>query len=375
MKFKKLLVLPLLATLISGCSIEFNKYNPNNTPNTENAQIAPENINVINSSNYNGTIKYAPDNQEKLELEEIYENGITSSVYVIATVVDQVYLGSGVVFSEDSNDDGYAYIFTNAHVVNGATSVEVVYSNKKRSKADIIGYHVLEDVAVLAVKKNNNYTKATLKTSDKLKVASQVVTIGTPIATEYSFSSTSGVISKINSPLTSHFDENYQLLLLQIDATLNSGNSGGPLFDCYGNLIGLNTMKVVYDNSYNYVDNFNFAIPIERAVFIANKIFSNTPYTKGVIGITISDIVDMSLAQRKLNNVTLEYGLLVHEVSPTGASNDLILPGDIITKINDIEFHTKFEFQKELYNYSQNETVKLTIYRNSSYIDINITLK
>lgn len=375
MKYKKLLILPILALLFSGCSCNIQLYTPDTLESSDTTQTTPEKINIINESNYNGTITYAPSNQDKLTLEDVYKNGVTSTVYIVSTVVDTTYLGSGVVFSEDPQDDGYAYIFTNAHVVENANNVEIIYSNNKRDKANIVGYHVLEDIAILSVKKNDNYTIATLKTSDKLNVASEVLTIGTPISTDYSFSSTSGIISKIDSPLASTLNENYDLLLLQIDATLNSGNSGGPLFDTYGNLIGLNTMKIIYDDSYNSVDNFNFAIPIERAVFIANKIFNNTPYNRGLLGITITDIVDMSLAQRDINNVDLEYGLYVHEVVDSSASYQILLPGDIIIKINNIEFKTKTQFQKELYNYSKEETIALTVYRENTYINVNIVLK
>lgn len=382
MKFKKLLILPILTFLLTGCDLDISLYNPdknqqenNNINGDSNPEFNNSPINVINSSNYSGNITYAPQSQQELSSEEIYNLRVSSSVYVVSTINDSIYLGSGVFFSEDIQDNGYAYIFTNAHVVTGASRVEVVYSNYKRDEAKVIGYHTLEDIAVLAVRKNENYTIPTIKTSNELEVASSVLTIGSPISTNYSFSSTSGIISKINSPLPSAIDDSYELLLLQIDATLNSGNSGGPLFDKYGNLIGLNTMKVVYDDSYNSIDDFNFAIPIDRAIFMANRFFSNAPYTRGLLGITISDIVDMSLPERTVKNITRDYGLYVHEVISTGASNNLIFAGDIITKINDIEFLIKTQFQKELYNHSQNDTITLTVLRNNELNTITITLK
>ena len=380
MKFKKLLILSIFITLLSGCSLNISLYEPSNQQqdNHNNTSTDIDNntlINVINPSNYTGTINYAPSEQQELSNEEIYKLRVSSSVYIISTIDNVTYLGSGVFFSEDISEDGYAYLFTNAHVVNGANKIEIVYSNLKKDIASIVGYHVLEDVAVLAVRKNNNYTIPTIKTSDKLQVASKVLTIGSPMSSDYSFSSTSGVISKIDSPLSSAFDSNYGLLMLQIDATLNTGNSGGPLFDKYGNLIGLNTMKMVYDEGYNSIDDFNFAIPIERAIFMANKFFTNETYTRGLLGVTIVDIVDMSISERAIKNIDRDYGLYVYEVLQTGASYNVLLANDIIIKINGIEFINKIQFQKELYNYSKNESVSLTILRNNEPINVTITLK
>lgn len=375
MKFKKisiLLIFILIAT-ISGC--EINLYNPNKDQSLENNNGDLENIHLINPSNFNGTYSYAPLNQQELSTEDIYKLRISSTVYIISSTLEHAFLGSGVFFSEDTSDDGYAYIFTNAHLVENAIKIEIVYSNYKRDSASLVGYHLLEDIAILKVKKNDNYTIPTLQTSDKLEVSSKVITIGTPVSTNYSFSSTSGVISKIDSPITSGIDPNYNLLLLQIDATLNSGNSGGPLFDKYGNLIGLNTMKLLYDNSFNSVDDFNFSIPIDRAIFIANKIFNNIKFEKGTLGVTIIDIVDLSLSEREDYNIKLDYGLYVSEVSQDSDSYNKIFINDIIVKINGIDIKNKTLFQKEIFKFAKDEIINITIYRNNEYQDINITLK
>ena len=295
-------------------------------------------------------------------------------MYILATTLDGIYGGSGVFFSEDANADGYAYIFTNAHVVENSINIEIIYSNYKRDQATLVGYHTLEDVAVLAVKKNSNYTIATLNPTSNLSPGQEVLAIGTPISTEYSFTVTKGIISKIDSPITSASDSSYQLLLLQIDAPLNQGNSGGPLFDMYGNVIGINTMKLLADNNGVNIDDFNFSIPIERAVFMANKYFTNTTYNRGLIGVTIVDITDMSLANRDTNHITLDYGLYIEEVAQASDAFNKIKAGDVVTKINNKEFKTKTEFQKELYLYSKQDTITLTIFRDSSYTDVSITL-
>ncbi len=374
MKFKKFLssLIFIVAFSISGC--EINLYRPDNEVANQEI-VTQDTIHKINPSNYNGTINYAPNNQQELTNEEIYIKGLNSTVYIIASSFDTQSLGSGVFFSEDSNDDGYAYLFTNAHVVKNAISIEIVYSNYKRDTATLVGYHLFEDIAVLKVRKNDNYKIPTIQTSDNLEVASRVVTIGTPLSTDYSFSSTSGVLSKINSPINSAIDPTYTLLLLQIDATLNSGNSGGPLFDKYGNLIGINTMKLLYDDKLTPVDDFNFSIPMERTIFIANQIFENIKFNKGTLGVTIIDIIDLPIADRTTKKITLDYGLYVEEVAIESASYNIIQSNDIIVKINNIEFKNKAQFQKELLKHATGETIELTVYRNNEYKTINITLK
>lgn len=376
MKFKKILSSIILtsAIFVGGCNIKL--YQPDSSPNNQIQQQvpSPEEINKINPSSYSGNISYYQGNGTKLSSEEVYQKGLSSTVYILSTTTDAIYSGSGVVFSEDSTDDGYAYILTNAHVVENSIGIEIIYSNYKRDKAQLVGYHLLEDVAVLAVKKNDNYTIATLNPTDNLSPGSEVLAIGTPISTEYSFTATKGIISKIDSPITSTVDSSYELLLLQIDAPLNQGNSGGPLFDMYGNVIGINTMKLLYDDSYTSVDDFNFSIPIERAIFMANRFFTNKPYTRGLVGITIVDITDMPIATREDYDISLDYGLHVQEVSASSDAYGKIQKNDIITKINDVEFKVKTQFQKELYNHAKNDTVTLTVYRNNNYSTVEITL-
>jgi len=198
----------------------------------------------------------------------------------------------------------------------------------------------------------------------------EVLAIGTPAEVGYSFSANAGIISKIDSPITSVYDASYGLLLIQTDTPLNNGNSGGPLFDMHGNLVGINSLKLLYDNSLNQVDDINFSIPMERAVFMANSFFNNTPYSRGKLGITIIDVIDLSLLDRVSYDVSVDYGILVIE-----SVNESFLVGDVITKINGISFTTKTVFQKELYNHYIDETISFEIYRNNEYITINSTLK
>ena len=369
MKLKNLLLLLIVPFLITGCEFDLELYDPSKNGSLQfpSSSINGVDTNVINPSNYKGSIKYAENNQTKLSKEEVYQKVVTSTVYITGPIENAMILGSGVVFSED---DTYAYIFTNAHVVDELDTIDVTYSNYKKSSATIVGYNILEDVAVIKVNKNNNYTVATLQTSDNLIPGMDLLAIGTPASLDFSFSVTSGVLSKIDSPISSTFDESYGLLLLQVDVPLNNGNSGGPLFDLYGNLIGINSIKLLLDDNLNEIDDMNFSIPMERAVFMANSFFNNKPYIRGKIGISIIDLVDFTISEKASLNISLDYGLLVSE-----SSNSAFKENDIITKINNVEFKTRTGFQKELYNYYNNEEITFTVYRNNEYITVTSTLK
>ena len=367
MKFKKFLILLVIPFLLTGCNFNFELYNPDSWQNSNPDSESSGTINVIMPSNFQGTFNYAPQSQTLLTKEEVYAKGVQSTVYITGIVGDGMVLGSGVVASEDSS---YAYIFTNAHVVENMTSIEVTYSNYKKSKASLVGYNTLEDVAVIKVEKNTNYKIATLQTSDKLSVAMEVLAIGTPAEIKYNFTATSGIISRIDSAFSMQGNNAYESLYIQTDTSLNNGNSGGPLFDMYGNLIGLNSIKLLYTPTLDPVDDINFSIPMERAVFMANSFFNNKPYTRGKLGISILDISEITLTSKEYYNITLDYGLYISE-----SSNSLFLPGDIITKINGIEFKTKIQFQKELYNQYKNTPIEFTVYRNGQYKTFNATLQ
>ncbi len=368
MKYKKFLLLLLFVPLlITGCEWLPDLYDPSQDIDDSIRLPDGTDINVINPSNFQGNINFATGNQTLLSKEQVYANCLTSTVYITGYTESAMIIGSGVVFSEDSTN---AYIFTNAHVVEELTSIDITYSNYKKSSASLVGYNVLEDIAVLSVEKNDNYTVATLQTSDNLNPGMEVLAIGTPAYIDYSFSATSGIISKVDSPIASVLDDSYELLMLQIDASLNNGNSGGPLFDLYGNLIGINTMKLLYDYSYNEMDDMNFAIPMERATFIANSFFNNKPYTRGKIGITTVALHDLSLEEKQSYGITLDYGILILETN-----NSLFKINDIIVEVDGIEFITHAQFSKELYKHYKNETIEFTVYRNGQYLTINASLK
>lgn len=152
-------------------------------------------------------------------------------------VVDNA-IGSGFVIK--NTGDKY-YIMTNNHVIEGASEVEIMFSDKTRVKADLVGRMPNKDVAVLKINTNKKLTTLSFADSKKIKLGEDVIAIGSPLSTDYQQTVTKGIVSKL--PFVQKIDEYDERNALQTDAAINPGNSGGPLFNLQGHVIGMNTFK------------------------------------------------------------------------------------------------------------------------------------
>ena len=173
------------------------------------------------------------------------------------------YLGSGFVFAKN---DKYGFILTNSHVVEKAGDVKIKFNNNKLVDAKIVKSNSYYDLAILSVPVDNIISVATLGNSDKLNVGDEIFTVGTPCEETYYNSVTSGIISGLNRKVSANVykngDETTIMNVIQFDASINIGNSGGPLCNIKGEVIGINTMKIAEE----YVESISFAIPINDAL-------------------------------------------------------------------------------------------------------------
>jgi serine protease Do len=277
--------------------------------------------------------------------------------------------GTGIVMTSDG------YIITNAHVISDstygvATSIKVVMSDETEYDASIIGCDDDTDIAVLKVDASN-LTAAEFGDSDDLQVGELVIAIGNPLGFELFGSVTCGIVSALNRDITVNEKE---MNLIQTDAAINSGNSGGPLINSYGQVIGINSAKMSssYSDSEATVEGLGFAIPMTQAKTIIDDLI-NYNYVPGrpQFGIKASDIDE---ATASLYNMPV--GVYVRSVTSGGAA-DLagIQAGDIIIGINDEAVTTSEELNKIKNEYSAGDVIKLTIYRNGQDIDVNVTLQ
>ncbi len=284
------------------------------------------------------------------ELTVLYDEKVKETVTIYAYGSMTNSIGSGFVYKEVGN---YAYILTNHHVVDGSTSLEVMYHNKEREAATLIRSDAVEDIAILKVSKSIYYNIAQIGSSENSKRGEIVFTIGTPINQNFAGNTTRGIISGTNI-----FVEEVNSYMLQTDAAMNIGNSGGPLYNLSGEVIGINRIKMTGLNS------FNFAIPIDFAMVVEDQLFNKGSYQRPSVGINDSNlkaVYNYTLADKALHGIANNVYTGLHIIDVTG--NNAILGGlekdRIIMKIGTQLVKTKQDFYLELYKHKPGESVQI----------------
>ncbi len=275
--------------------------------------------------------------------------------------------GTGIVMSEDG------YIITNAHVVVNsdygtsivAKKVTVVLADQSEHEAEIIGKDTKSDLAVLKIDAAGlDLTPAEFGNSDELEEGELAVAIGNPLGFELYGSTTCGIISALNRTITT---DNDSMSLIQTDAAINPGNSGGPLINSYGQVIGINSNKIVSSQ----VEGIGFAIPINEAKPIIDDLI-NKGYVTGrpLIGITGEDI-----NQRTARYYDIPEGVMVRFIEPgSAADNAGVKVGDIIVGAEGESVTTMDEINKIKENYKAGDEFKITVYRDGSELDLTLVL-
>ena len=282
--------------------------------------------------------------------------------------------GSGVVFTNDG------YILTNDHVVNGAEKIVVVVNDYNdptithEYEAALIGTDSSTDIAVIKISRDEEFVAAKIGNSDTLKVGQDVCAIGNPGVTGdimFEHTMTKGIITGLNRVSLS---EGYSLSLIQTDTAINSGNSGGGLFDMYGNVIGVVNSKIVTDT----YEGIGFALTINEAKPIMEDLLSYG-YVKSrpVLGITT---VELNEYRAELYGVRISKGLLVAEINPDAAvAKSKLRISDVITKINGTNVETVADVQTIISKLKAGDKITATVARATSNgelesLDIEIIL-
>ena len=236
---------------------------------------------------------------KNITTSELVENSISSSVDKVygSTVVITASLngkaistGSGFIYKKTGK---LAYIMTNNHVIDGADSVKIEFNdNDKKIDAKVVGGDKFADIAVLTIEDNEEYKTVEVGDTESLKLGDTIFTVGTPMGVSYKGTVTKGILSgkdrMVDVNVTTSTGSDYYMKVLQIDAAVNPGNSGGPLCDVSGNVIGVISLKIVE----NTVEGMGFAIPIEDALKYANIIETGGEITRPYIGISMVDLSD-----------------------------------------------------------------------------------
>ncbi len=295
-----------------------------------------------------------------LSLQEIYKKCIGSVVSITASSQSGKSSGTGIVLSADG------YLITNHHVIENAQVIAVQTSDDRQFQASIIGSDEASDLAVLKVEADD-LQPAEFGDSDKLAVGDRVVAIGDPLGAQLRGTMTSGIVSAINRDLEVN---DRTMTLIQTDAALNNGNSGGPLINCYGQVIGINTMKL---RSYysTTAEGLGFAIPMAVAKPILEELMENG-YVAGRPAIGIS-YDTLPLAFRIYYN--LPEGVYISAVyDGSDAQAKGVTAGDIITAVNGTRVTSIDELNRVKNQFTAGDSITLTLYNGGSYRDVEVTL-
>ena len=312
--------------------------------------------------------------EEELTMAEIYAKYVNSCVGITVDIVSTnifgqtvtgAAAGSGFVITEDG------YILTNYHVIDGASSIKVTFVDGTEYDATYIGGEEANDIAVIKIDATG-LTPVVIGSSSDMLVGEEVTTIGNPLG-ELTFSQTSGIISALNRTVT--MSDGRQMNMIQTDCAINSGNSGGPLFNNHGEVIGIVSAKyssASSSSSSTSVEGLGFAIPMDDVADMVSQLVSN-----GYV--SCQPILGVSVNRNEISQEAQAYGV------PAGAEILVVTPGlcgeeaglqagDIVTQINDTTVSNGSDLINAVANYSPGDTVTLTVYRNGETLTLQVTL-
>lgn len=315
----------------------------------------------------------------------VNENGIADAVDKVydAVMVVEIYnngkiygTGTGFIYKKDGNS---YYAITNHHVVKSASDVKVILTNGDEISVKVVGSDQYNDIAVLKFESNKDLKVAEIGSSIDSRLGDTVFTVGAPVSSStFSGSVTRGIISgkdrlvTVRTTDTGNMD--YEMKVLQTDAAINSGNSGGPLCNSNGQVIGVTNMKLASAS----IEGMGFAVPIEDAISYAEKLTNGEDTSRPYIGVSLADVsqamfikfyYDISIPEN------VSKGVVVIETEKGSASDKAgLTKGDVVTKIGNEEVSSVAEFKYQLYKYNIGDKVSITYNRGGVENVCEITL-
>ena len=296
---------------------------------------------------------------EALTAQEVYA-AVNPSVVMVAVAIDEekASIGTGVILTEDG------YVVTNAHVIAGGLSAWVALDTGEVLDAELVGFDSNEDLALLKLVDGQGLPAARLGDSDACVVGDQVYAIGNPLGVELRGTLTNGLISAIDRQVTM---EGRVMTMLQTTAALNNGNSGGPLINDQGQVIGINTMKMSGGKTATAtVEGLGFAVPTRRVVAVINDIMATGAF-HGIpsLGVYVGQEMQADGA----------YQLVIYDVTEDyGAAEAGLLPGDVILAADGTEVHETWELLDLRGRHIVGESMVLTVQRGDQVFDADVTL-
>ena len=297
-----------------------------------------------------------------LSLQEIYANNIPSVVSISCAGSRSTSTGTGVVLSADG------YLVTNFHVISGAKEITVLLTDDRTFTARTVGYDAVSDLAVLHIDAQD-LTAAKFGNSDSLRVGDTVVAIGDPLGVEFRGTYTNGIVSAINRDVEVN---GRTMTLIQTNAALNSGNSGGPLINCYGQVIGINTIKIGAFTDDAGVEGLGFAIPSTQVKEIVDQIIAQG-YVSGrpTLGIT-----GEALSNFYQHYYRMPAGLYITQVdADSDAARQGVQVGDMLLYLGDTRITSLDDLKAAIYDCEVGQQVEVILYRRGQQYRLALTLQ
>ena len=363
----KIIAIALACALLGGClgvgaTLLLRNNTENQTPSTGTTMYVGERqTEKVNTAR--------TDTSEKLTPREVYAQNVNSTVGITTSITTNYWgyqttsaaSGSGFILTEDG------YILTNYHVIENSSSVQVTTYDNTSYSASIVGYDESNDIAVLKIDATG-LTPVVLGSSDDLYVGDEVMAIGNPLG-ELTFSLTVGYVSALDREVT--LSSGTTMDLIQTDAAINSGNSGGALFNSYGEVVGITNAKYSSSSSSSSasIDNIGFAIPINHVKNIITSIIEKGYIVKPYIGVSVTTV------SSEMVSYGLPQGAAVKAVSESSPAAECGLKiNDIITAINGEEITTSSELVKIVSASQPGDEMTLTVYRQGESEQLTLTL-
>ena len=327
------------------------------------------NTTILKGDRENTVIQIKEIDTEKLmSAAEVYASNVNSTVGITTSITTNFWgyqttsaaSGSGFIISDDG------YILTNHHVIEDSSAVTVALYDGTTYDAKVIGYDASNDIAVLKVEAEG-LEPVVLGDSANMNVGDSVVAIGNPLG-ELTFSLTSGAVSAMDREVT--LSGNITMDLIQTDCAINSGNSGGALFNMYGEVIGITNAKYSSSSGEASIDNIGFAIPINDIMPIVESIIEKGYIAKPYIGVTISDVSAEAQA----------YGI------PVGAAVQAVTEGapaqkaglqvnDVITAVDGQAVTGRADLVETVGKTQAGDELTLTVYRMGQTLELKLTVE
>lgn len=302
-----------------------------------------------------------PAEESELSLKQLYERCMPSVVGISGYINGKIGYnwGSGVILTEDG------LILTNTHVIEGCDSAKVTLFDDREFEAKLVGADSISDIALLKIDARH-LPAADFGDSSTLTVGQQVAAIGNPLGEQFRMTLTDGIISAISR------DINYNgrtMTLMQTNAALNEGNSGGPLFNMHGQVIGITNMKMM--SSESSIEGIGFAIPTSTVLTVVNGILQDGKVVGRVsIGITIGPIPDSAIA-----DYDLPEGLYIVTVEPSSdAAKKGLQEGDILMEVNGQKVTTTAEVSEIKDRFSVGDELLFKIWRDGEILEVSVAL-